>query len=549
MSETVQQSSSIDAGLKASWKDLAEKSLKGIPLEKILNTATVEGVNFKGLYDASERNLDLYSFPQTFSPATMYDSGLIGLEEIVQEQAEGIQNTWLVVRGKNWKKNFPGNVNLSFLIQRTGEADLAEFAGIERAYVDTNRLKFDAFKSELERARKLGLGFAVNMSQVHNAGASVAQELSFGLNILSSLLSAGVEQEKIVLLVAVDSLFFMNIAKLRSLRYLAEEILIAHGKKPEIQIVSVSSLREQTLYDPWVNMLRNCASSMAAVLGGANSVAARSHDAVYSILTEEPCSAKARRSARHILNIVKEESRMDFVLDASKGSFAVESLTAELTAQAWESFLNWEEDGLTEHISDFSKSVEAIAKTRYEKARKRRTVITGVNEFANSEESLESLYQKPWRPVELASGYFPLRRVALEFEELRIAAESCEKKFKVALVYKGSLSALSARINFVKNVFETLGLETAEFEAGDILEDAYAQAHADKCNVLALIGKDDEYASWARSADSALFKNQFIAGNKNNFEFEDKDLFVDLFMGKNIYQDLKSILLNEGVEL
>lgn len=542
-----------DLSAKETWKELAIKSLKGQDIEKVLNSSTVEGVDFKGLYDSNPETLELMSFPKTFLLSTIYDSGLANAEDIEEDQAEGIESSFLVVRGKSWKKDFPKGIRLSFLIQKTSEEQLEEFRG-KTAFVDSNKLNFEKFDEEVARVQEKGLGFAINMSQIHNAGASIVQEISFGLNIFSKLLQLGVEEQKILFVSAADSLFFMNIAKFRTLRFLAEEILIAHGKEPNPYILAASSLREQTLYDPWVNMLRNCASSMAAVLGGANEVSIRPHDAAFSALTGEPSESKARRSARHILNIVKEESKMDFVMDAGKGSFAIEELTSSLVKQAWESFLNWEDKNLLLNVKDFAASVEAISKARYEKARKRKSVITGINDFANSEESLESLYKKPWRPVTLTTGLFPLRRSALEFEELRVATEKSGIKIKVALIYKGRQSSLSARINFAKNVFEVLGVEVAEYPVEERLEQAYELAQKEGCNALALVGKDDEYAQWIKAGDKEVFKSQFIAGNKERFTYGEGgevqfDSFTDIYAGKNIYHDLREMLLSEGVEL
>ena len=530
------------------WRELAKSSLKGQDLERILNHATLEGVNYKGLYERNDKMLQLLSFPEKFTASTIYDSGLANSEEILEDQKEGMDSCLLVVRGKNWKRKFPDKFNASFLLQMVEEDFLSEFEG-ENAFVDSNKLAFASFDKEVERVKRKGLGFAINMSRAHNAGASVAQEISYGLNIFNRLLELGADEKKIFFMCAVDSLFFMNIAKLRALRFLAEEILSAHGKEPRPYIVAASSLREQTLYDPWVNMLRNCSSSMAAVLGGADEVAARPHDSAYSALTEEPSSPLARRSARHILNIVREESKLHFTKDSAKGGFAVEEISCELAEQAWENFLNWEEQDLFLNARDFAKSVEAIAKARYEKTRKRKKVITGINDFANNEETLEGLYGKPWRPVDLWTGLFPLRRNAYEFEELRLALEKSNVKLKGAVVYKGQLSALSGRINFVKNVLETLGMEVREFEAGKNLDKTFQEASQAGCNVLVLAGRDEEYGEWARPGDAKLFKSQFIAGKKENFELPEEAAFTDLYMGKNIYQDLKEMLKREGVEL
>lgn len=535
--------------LRLDWEELAKTSLKGQNLERVLNRATLEGVDYEGLYEHNGRVLSLRSFPKSFKAATLYDSGLANSQEMIEDQKEGMDSSLLVVRGKNWSKSFSDGLSANFLLQHADDEFLQEFQG-KNAFVDSNKLSFENFDSEADRVQKAGLGFAVNMSKVHNAGGSAAQEISYVLNVYNRLLSRGASEDKIFFLAAADSMFFMNIAKLRVLRYLAEELLDAHGRKGRPYIFCVSSLREQTLYDPWVNMLRNCASSMAAVLGGADEAAARPRDAAFSVLTGEPSSSHARRSARHILNIVKEESKLGFVRDSAAGSYAVEEISAQLAAQAWENFLNWEEQDLFLNIKGFAKSVEAIAKSRYEKARSRKSAITGINNFANAEESLEELYGKPWRPVELGAGLFPLRRNALEFEELRLALEKSGKKLKACVVYKGKLAALSARINFLKDVFEILGVQTEELEAGEDLGQTYGKVKALGCDIVALAGKDEEYGQWAKPADPEAFKSQFIAGKKENIDgLAGAENFVDLYMGKNIYRDLKDLLTRQGVEL
>lgn len=550
MTQREEKSLFSDPKARKRWEELASQSLKGQDLEKVLNHSTVEGINYKGLYSESRRVVQFYHFPEKVVSSRVYDSGLASSAQMLEDQNQGMQEAVLLIKGSSWKKDFSKNLQARFIVQRASEDFLEEFKGLEKVFVDVNCLNFSKFDSELERVESNNLGYAINLSQIHNAGASAVQELGYALNMFSILLKRGVDPARILFFTANDSLFFLNIAKLRALRYLGEEILSAFQLKPELFILSVSSLREQTLYDPWVNMLRNCASGVAAVLGGANQVAIRTHDSLFSFLTGEKPSEQACRSARNTLNIVREESRFDFVTDAAKGSFALENLTEELIQQSWESFLNWEDKGFLENMGEFSKSVEAIAKARREKVRKRQNVVTGVSDFANPDENIESLYQKPWRPVELRSGLFPLRRTAYEFEELRLALEKSDKEVKACLIHHGEISRLSGRINFMKNIFETLGVEIHEPGSGIDTEQALEDARARNCNVLLFCGLDKDYGDWLRPADKSVFKHQFVAGNKDNFKSlppEHKEEFMDLYMGKNIYADLKAMLIEEGI--
>ncbi|MCO4755035.1 MAG: hypothetical protein KC478_11180, partial [Bacteriovoracaceae bacterium] len=511
-------------------------------VEKVLNTKTVEGIEYKGLYTQGTVMPELTTYPKSIAASRIYDSGLVEESDLKEDYEQGMHGCVLMVEGKSWKSKFSKSVNPTFILQRNSDDLISQFENPESVFVDANQLDLQNFDKDVKRVAAKGVGFAVNISQTHNAGASAVQEISYGLGIFHALLKAGVAPKSIKFFTAVDSLIFLNIAKLRALRYLAEEVLEAFGHKKEVFILATSSLREQTLYDPWVNMLRNCSGSMAAILGGADQMAIRTHDSLFSLLTHERPSDQGRRSARNTLNIAIEESRLDFVMDPGKGSFALEELSRELVTQSWENFLSWEEEGLLNNIDDFAASVKAIAKSRYEKTRSRKTIVTGVNEFANPEETIESLYKKTWRPVEVPYGRFPLRRSAFEFEDLRLSIEKSEQELKACIIRKGPLAKLSGRINFVKNIFETMGLEIIETEEEKSLDEYFELARENKCEILIFCGVDDEYASWVRPGDRDMFKHQFIAGKKENFELSNKEEFIDLFMGKNIYNDLKQLV-------
>lgn len=532
-----------DSEARKRWEELAQHSLKGKSLEKVLNKKTVEGIDYKGLYTEGEIMPDLETFPKDLIPSRIYNSALCTDEDLLEDAKEGIQGSVLLLEGKRFKSSLGKSKNPTVIVQKNSNELLEQFKGHERfVYVDTNQLDFESFEKEVERISSKNLGFAINLSQTHNAGASVVQEISFGLNVFKGLLESGVSPSSIKFFTAVDSLIFLNIAKLRALRYLAEEMLDAFNLKKEVFILAVSSLREQTLYDPYVNMLRNCSGAMSAIMGGADQMAIRTHDSIFSMLTGEPSSDQAKRSARNILNIAIEESKLGFVMDPGKGSFSLEKLTREIATQSWENFLNWEEQGLFQNIKDFSASIEAIAKARYQKTRTRKTVVTGVNEFANPEETIQSMYDRPWRPVEVSSGLFPVRRTAFEFEDLRLQFEQMEVKPKICIVRQGPIAKLSGRINFIKNIFETVGLEIVENENELTMDEYFKFAKKENCNVLVYCGIDEEYSNWVIRGDLEDFNFQFIAGNKENFELENKEQFIDLFIGKNIYSDLKLLL-------
>jgi methylmalonyl-CoA mutase len=68
---------------------------------------------------------------------------------------------------------------------------------------------------------------------------------------------------------------------------------------------------------------------MASVIGGANAI---------SILPEDEKNLTMTRAARNISNLLREESHFDKVVDASAGSYAIDTMVDEFAQQAWELF-------------------------------------------------------------------------------------------------------------------------------------------------------------------------------------------------------------------
>ncbi len=154
--------------------------------------------------------------------------------------------------------------------------------------------------------------YLIDCTSIHNAGASITQELVYSISGGYDLLKRGLKDvSRIQFCVALDSLFFANISKLRVLRFIWETLLNENNIEythDTIIISSENSLREQTLYDPWVNMLRSTASSFAAVTGGANILSSFSYDKAYSRINTEKQSELGIRNARNILHILLQRT-------------------------------------------------------------------------------------------------------------------------------------------------------------------------------------------------------------------------------------------------
>ena len=185
----------------------------------------------------------------------------------------------------------------------------------------------------------------------HEAGASSADELAVLLGSAAATLRAleerGVSVEaaarRFILRLAVGPARYLEIAKLRAARLLWFRLLSACGAgeaAADVRIHATGALRDLTAFDPHVNVLRATTQAFAAILGGADVLHVPPFDAPLGLPSE-----RARRLARNTQLVLREEGRLDQVVDPSGGAWAVERLTADLAALAWSRFQETEADG------------------------------------------------------------------------------------------------------------------------------------------------------------------------------------------------------------
>ncbi|MDW7691521.1 methylmalonyl-CoA mutase family protein [Flammeovirgaceae bacterium SG7u.111] len=144
--------------------------------------------------------------------------------------------------------------------------------------------------------------------------------------------------DKIAFSVQVSNNYFGEIAKLRALRTLVQQIAKFYGAEISPVEVTIQGsttiiIDEETKEDPYLNMLSNTSQAMSAVIGTCNYLTILPHNEGL-----EEVDDFADRIARNISNMLREESYFDKVADPAAGSYYIESLTAQLAEKAWEAF-------------------------------------------------------------------------------------------------------------------------------------------------------------------------------------------------------------------
>jgi len=347
---------------------------------------------------------------------------------------------------------------------------------------------------------------AINGHHFTDAGASVVQELAYSLSMASEYLTrlsdVGLEPDLVArhmqLNLGISTNYFMEIAKVRAARHLFGKLFEAYGVQRPIYIHSYTSNFQNTIYDPYVNVLRATTEAMAAVLGGTNALVVKPFDQTFKKPNEI-----SDRIDRNIQIILKEESYFDKIADPSAGSYYIENLTDSLIEQAWKSMLELDaKGGFLKNLKEgvVQKEIEATAAKRVANIATRREVLLGTNQYAALHEEVTAqidgeILFKANQPE--GNEVSPIRkfRAAESFEALRLATEKSGKKPKVFMLTYGNLTFRKARAAFACNFFSCAGYEVIDNLGFDSAEAGVKAAQQAKANIIVVCSHDDEYAA------------------------------------------------------
>lgn len=362
----------------------------------------------------------------------------------------------------------------------------------------------------------------VNSSPLHNCGSSIVNELAY---ILESFEKESTKNH-VDIEVSIDSQTYLNISKLRALRFMLDSFIKENSLSTTYSIIATTSLREQTFFDPWMNMLRAVSSLSASIMGGANSFAITSYDFAFCLANNETPNDLALRNAINMGKILIEESKLDLVKDSMHGSFAIENLTHEIVTSVISS-LKSNVKNSNVLSSDFYKNeaLNTFAK-RLSLINRRKYIMSGINDFVNLEEDIVGIYNSNNIVFDIGDidGY-PVNRLAHDFENLRL--KTSLRQIKLKLINVGELKSIAARSSFCKNYFEVAGVEV---ESIHLTSEEFKKYSFDV--PFCICTTDDQLESILSNIDSDQ-KLKFIAGKGSQ-----KEGFTNIYMGQDIFEVL-----------
>ncbi|MFI3239988.1 MAG: methylmalonyl-CoA mutase small subunit [Bacteroidales bacterium] len=359
---------------------------------------------------------------------------------------------------------------------------------------------------------------SVDSYKLNNAGSYIAQELGYALawgsEWISMLTEAGLSVDavakRIKFNMGISSNYFMELAKFRAARMLWAQIVKQYNPECEcsckMMIHASTSEFNQTIYDAHVNLLRSQTEAMSAALAGVDSITVLPFDIQYQTADEF-----SERIARNQQLLLKEESRLDKIVDPAGGSYYVETLTVSIAQEAWKLFLAVEEDGGFYAAAKEGKvqaAVNASAEKRLVDVSRRKEVLLGSNQFPNFTETAKGKIQPKCacgcgsEAGEVAT--LSTKRASSEFEDLRLATESAEKTPKVFMLTIGNLAMRLARSQFSANFFGCAGYQIIDNLGFNTVTEGIEAAMAKEADIIVLCSSDDEYTTLAPEAYKVL---------------------------------------------
>jgi len=231
---------------------------------------------------------------------------------------------------------------------------------------------------------------------IREAGSTAVQEIAFTLSNGKAYVKAALDKGLDINVFGKRLSFFFNahnnlfeeVAKFRAARRMWAKMMKDLGATDEkammLRFHTQTGGATLTAQQPLNNICRVTIQTLAAVLGGTQSLHTNGYDEALSLPTEQ-----AARIALRTQQIVAFESGAPETVDPLAGSYFVESLTDEVEQKAWELVNKMDAMGGSVNAIEQGFMQDEIARSAYEYQRNIENgtkIIVGVNKFTVDKE-------------------------------------------------------------------------------------------------------------------------------------------------------------------
>lgn len=434
----------------AAWKQKIQMDLKGADYNETLLWKTDEGIVVRPFYTEEDRNYADISLPkkgfnicQTVFVDDVSIANKLAIDALergattIQFTAEKEFDSEALLNGIDAEATLYFNIDfldVNFIAELDKNAH--QFERYFQFDVLGNLAKtgnwYEDFKADIGSTKSMIANvqncISVDASIYQNGGANMTQQLAYALAQTNEyIVLFGTEVIKqIHYKFAVGSNYFFEIAKLRAFRILHASLIKEYSIEDFTpNIFTQPSLRNKTIYDYNVNMLRTTSECMSAVLGGSNTVSNVSYDTIYHKSNEF-----GERISRNQLLILQKEAYLKEAQSFANGSYYIENITKQLAEKALIIFKQIEKGGgfLKQlRAGNIQKKIKENAQKEQEQFNQEKIVLLGSNKLPNEKDRMkENLELYPFLKKKISqtlSPPIPQLRLSESYEKQRLEME------------------------------------------------------------------------------------------------------------------------------
>ncbi len=399
------------------WKQKIQMDLKGADYNQTLLTNTLEGITIQPFYHQETYKKLAIDTPnkKTQICQTIFINNEIKVNNIANEVLKKGATAIRFIADKPFKikevfNKLPKNATYlifcnfyeaSFfnkLISFSNKINLKVVLDPVHHFVSDGNWyenKENDLKNTINLANNKTINIGIDARIYQNSGANIVQQIAYSLahfnEYLNFLNNKSKDQRSktkdYIFTFAIGSNYFFEISKIRAFKYLIKKLIAVYNFEINYSIILEPTLRNKTLYDYNVNMLRTTTECMASMLCNADYVSNIAYDKIYHRSNEF-----GSRIARNQLLILNEESYFNKEKDLVKGSYYIEQITYELADKALKIFKEIEKNGgfiAQLFKGTIQRKIEESAKKEQDLFDKGEFILLGTNKYPNTNDKMK----------------------------------------------------------------------------------------------------------------------------------------------------------------
>lgn len=437
----------------AAWKQKIQADLEGEDYNQTLLTNSNEGIRIKPFYhlDIFEK-IDIpvkdgdFKVCQKIIISSEKEANLEAIKAI-KKGADAIK--FIVSKPINasilFEKLLDKNIDFHFIFSFLSEefvCEIASFLKDETAFYNIDIIGnlakegnwYHSMKEDFKIVQSLldqypsSFMLGVQLATYANAGANTVQQVAYALAHVNEYLNYfGADiASKIQFNFAVGSNYFFEISKIRAFKHVFNLVLSKYNTSANAIIFAEPCIRNKTLFDNNVNLLRTTTECMSAILGGADTVSNSAYDEIFNTSSDF-----GSRIARNQLLILKEESYFKNAQHIATDSYYIESLTKKIAEKALEIFKAIEKsDGFLHQLKEgtIQRKISENAQKEQVQFDAGELVLLGTNKYPDKNQKLsDELHFDPFlkkMPRKTLITPIIIKRLSETLEQKRLKNEA-----------------------------------------------------------------------------------------------------------------------------